>query len=276
MRRVQPGSDRIWSELWRHTRMRDELQQKLCEIEKDHDIRIVWAVESGSRLWGLASSESDYDVKCVYVHRPEWYLSINEGADAIDLPIHNRLDVSGWDVRKTLRLLVKSNISLMTWTISTLVYREVGGLADDIRELVGQHYSPKAVAHQYLNMATLNIRKHIDHASKVPVKIYLYTLQPLLNVQWMMQGKGLPPSLFLDLMSGIEASDEVLEAVSELVTLKTTKPPKSKTSRLSVIDEWISELVDEARTWVDAAPSSKVPVDQVNAVFRRTLKDVWA
>ena len=50
--------------------MRDRIMKKLDEIEKTEEVRILLAVESGSRAWGFASTDSDYDVRFIYF-RPE-------------------------------------------------------------------------------------------------------------------------------------------------------------------------------------------------------------
>src|SRR5438093_13788617 len=103
--------------------MRERVLEELNRIERHHNVRILLAVESGSRAWGFASPDSDYDVRFIYVHRPEWYLSIEEGRDVIELPAAGSLDISGWDLRKALRLFRKSNPVLMEWIVSPLEYR---------------------------------------------------------------------------------------------------------------------------------------------------------
>src|ERR1041384_2453109 len=99
------------------TSIGNQIHAHLDKIESDHNVRVLWAVESGSRAWGFASPDSDYDVRFLYVHRLEWYLSIHEGRDVIELPLQGNLDISGWDLRKALRLFSKSNPVLMEWIV---------------------------------------------------------------------------------------------------------------------------------------------------------------
>jgi predicted nucleotidyltransferase len=80
----------------------DAIKQKLPEIEKDHDVKILYAVESGSRAWGFESLDSDYDVRFIYAHKKNWYLNILPKRDVIQYPITDEFDYSGWDLRKTL------------------------------------------------------------------------------------------------------------------------------------------------------------------------------
>jgi len=84
----------------------------LEKIEKEHKVKILFAWESGSRAWGFASKDSDYDVRFIYVHEKNWYFGIDDQRDVIELPVNEVLDVNGWDVRKALRLFRKSNAPL--------------------------------------------------------------------------------------------------------------------------------------------------------------------
>src|SRR6201990_2789542 len=101
-----------------HQRVRDALAQ----VEAERHVRVLYACESGSRAWGFASRDSDYDVRFLYVHEPDWYLSVQDRRDVIEEPLSDELDVSGWELRKALRLLRKSNPPLLEWLKSPFVY----------------------------------------------------------------------------------------------------------------------------------------------------------
>ena len=119
--------------------MQDRIKQALQEIETNDQVKIVYACESGSRAWGFPSEDSDYDVRFLYVRPRDWYLSIDleKLPDVIELPITDDLDVSGWDIRKALQLLRKSNPPLLEWLTSPIIYREVSDIADRLRSLRG-------------------------------------------------------------------------------------------------------------------------------------------
>ena len=99
------------------------IQEKLNQLEAEYGVQILLAVESGSRAWGFASPDSDYDVRFIFWHPKDWYLSVFEQRDVIELPVDAVLDISGWDIRKALRLLWKSNAALIEWLNSPIVYR---------------------------------------------------------------------------------------------------------------------------------------------------------
>ena len=98
------------------------IHQCLRQIENDNDVRVLLAVESGSRAWGFASKDSDWDVRFIYVHKPEWYFSIDEQRDVIEEMYAEYIDAVGWDIKKALALLKRSNPSLMEWIQSPIVY----------------------------------------------------------------------------------------------------------------------------------------------------------
>ena len=87
--------------------MRELIISKLKQIEKDYNVRVLLAVESGSRAWGFASPDSDYDVRFIYVRPEKEYLRLEDVRDVIELPINDELDINGWDLQKTLRLLYR-------------------------------------------------------------------------------------------------------------------------------------------------------------------------
>jgi len=128
--------------------MKKRIIESLAEIEKTENVTILYACESGSRAWGFASTDSDYDVRFLYIHPPSWYLAVNleSKRDVIERPIEELLDISGWDFRKALMLFRKSNPPLLEWLCSPIVYREELKTASRMRKLAESYYSPSAVS----------------------------------------------------------------------------------------------------------------------------------
>ena len=158
---------------------RAEVVRRLHDLEAEHDVRAVYAVESGSRAWGFASQDSDVDARFLYVRRPESYLSVFKRRDVIEPPVDGLFDVSGWDVQKALGLLHKSNPALLEWLRSPLVYLEADGVMAPMRALVPVAYSRRACFHHYASMAGSGYRSGLRGAAVKP-KTYFYVLRPLL------------------------------------------------------------------------------------------------
>ena len=152
------------------------------EIERTEGVRLLYACESGSRAWGFASTDSDYDVRFLYLRPREWYLSIDveRRRDVIERPIDGLLDINGWDLRKALGLFRKSNPPLLEWLHSPIVYLDRHGVAERLRALLEQYYSPTACFHHYYHMAKGNYREYLKGEE---VKLKKYLLKQLLIYQ---------------------------------------------------------------------------------------------
>lgn len=178
--------------------MKNIIVNKLNEIEQKENIKILLAVESGSRAWGFASTGSDYDVRFIYVRKPEHYLRLEKTRDVIELPINDELDINGWDLDKTLRLLYKSNPTLFEWFSSPVVYRKTG-FSDRIAPLLKEYFTPSNSIYHYLGTAKSNYVAYIRGKDEVKAKKYFYVLRPLLACRWIIERQCPPPMLFDDL-----------------------------------------------------------------------------
>ena len=167
---------------------------KLHEIEQMEKVRILLAVESGSRAWGFASPDSDYDVRFIYIRDKEDYLRLNTMRDVIELPIDEVLDINGWDLQKTLRLLYKSNPTLFEWFSSPIVYME-SDFADLFRRVMNDYFSSKRSLYHYISMAEGNYREYLK-GGMVKAKKYFYVLRPVLACRWVLEKQTPPPMLF--------------------------------------------------------------------------------
>jgi predicted nucleotidyltransferase len=198
--------------------MRARVMEELERLERERNVKVLYACESGSRAWGFASTDSDYDVRFVYVEKPDWFMGVDEPRDVIERPLDDELDVSGWELRKTLRLLRKSNPTLLEWLDSPLVYRREDAVTAQLRELAELFYSPPAARNHYLSMAKKNFRGYLQ-GETVRVKKYFYVLRPLLAVRWIDQGRGRPPMTFSELLKTVD-DPQLLDEVAELLEVK--------------------------------------------------------
>jgi predicted nucleotidyltransferase len=178
--------------------MREEIMANLRAIEARHDVTVLFACESGSRGWGFASPDSDYDVRFIYVNRLPWYLTVMPRRDVIEVPISGDLDINGWDLRKALGLMRESNPTLLEWLRSPIVYREDALAMPRFRALSEAVFSNARGWHHYASMAKKNFREHLQ-ADEVRYKKYLYVLRPLLAARWIRTQPGVPPMRFADL-----------------------------------------------------------------------------
>lgn len=97
------------------------ISDKLRTLSKEHQVSILYAAESGSRAWGMASTDSDYDIRFIYAKPSLSYLGIHSGHDTIE-KMDGDLDFSGWDIRKAFSLMEKGNVAPLEWLASGTVY----------------------------------------------------------------------------------------------------------------------------------------------------------
>lgn len=234
--------------------MKERITQKLREIEEENKVRILLAVESGSRAWGFASPDSDYDVRFVYVRTKEDYLRLEEKRDVMEFPIDAALDISGWDLQKALRLLYGSNPVLFEWFSSPIVYKETP-FAGQLRERLPDYFSPKKSLYHYLNMAENNYRQYLK-GDTVKAKKYFYVLRPLLACRWILERHTPPPVKFCNLAKA-ELPPELTGEVRRLLRLKTDCPEIKEIPRIDAINGFFDEQLGPIRERLAAMPEEK-------------------
>lgn len=257
---------------------RAEILQRLQEAEREHDVKVLMAVESGSRAWGFASPNSDYDGRFIYIHRPEWYLSVGleEQRDVIEYPIVDDMDVNGWDVRKALRLFWKSNPAFVEWLYSPIMYRCDDWFVDQVRGLVPQVYSIQSGFYHYRSTAKSNFRGYLQ-TDLVPLKKYFYVLRPLLAVKWLERFERVAPIEFEKLLVVVQENVELMAAIYQLLDLKRQSPEMGLAPLVPVIHAFIeAELSRLAHIAPDRFERSANVEFLLSRLFRETLKRAWA
>lgn len=245
--------------------MRETIRQELDAVEQDRNVRVLLSVESGSRAWGIASEDSDYDVRFVYVRPMRDYLRLDKGRDTIEWRLDEVLDVTGWDVVKFLRLMRNSNPTVFEWLSTSIVYRESAEFAC-VREVAADCFSPKASAFHYLGIASGNDRAYL-HGETVGAKKYLYMVRALLAARWCLEEGTPTPMLLRDLMAAKLPSRLVTE-VQELLAVKAAGKEHAEVARMSELEAWLhaedAALQALAR---EAEAPPKVPWEGLDEVF---------
>ena len=245
--------------------MKETIQQKLNEIESQEGVRILHCVESGSRAWGFASPDSDYDVRFIYVRPVEHYLRLDKTRDVIEWQLDDTLDINGWDLQKALRLLHKSNPTLFEWNGSPIVYRTTDAWKQ-ISEVIDKYFLEKAGLYHYLSTARSNYREYLK-GETVRLKKYFYVLRPLLACRWILAEKTPPPMLFSTLMD--KYLDEAVKPdVQTLLRLKTETPELGEGKRIDRINDYLDQSIEEIEQIIDQLPSDKPRSwESLNSIF---------
>ncbi len=248
-----------------------EINEKLDEIEKREGVRILHAVESGSRAWGFSSPDSDYDVRFVYVRPEEVYLRIDETRDVIEWQLDEVLDINGWDLKKALRQFAKGNATLYEWSGSPIVYRTTEEW-NRIREVSDQYFSEKAAVYHYYGTANSTLQGYLL-GDTVRYKKYFYALRPLLAAQYIEKYHMAPPVLFDDLMK-MEMPDDLRTAIEKLLEIKKKTMEGEEKPHIPEIISFIEKETARQKTIADQIPDDhSKDWTALNRVFRETITD---
>ena len=256
--------------------MQARILAQLDAIEASESVRILYACESGSRAWGFASADSDWDVRFIYVRPREWYLSIDveRRRDVIERPIEDDLDLSGWDLRKALQLLARSNPPLLEWLHSPIIYREDKRVMQRIRPLVHRCHNARGGVYHYLRMARNNFRGYL-HGEEVRLKKYLYVLRPMLAAEWILSGRGLPPVEFSVLVDTLIDDARLRAAIDGLLEKKRAGLEMGTAPRIGGISDFIERQLPELEAGAGEQPPGDANLPALNESFRECITLAW-
>ncbi len=256
--------------------IRSDIQNRLRDAEEEHDVKVLLAVESGSRAWGFASPNSDYDARFIYVNRPDWYLSVGleEQRDVIEYPIVDEIDINGWDLRKALRLFWKSNPAFVEWTQSPILYSQSGMFAQAAKALLPQVYSCERGIYHYRSMAKTNYRGYLK-TELVPLKKYFYVLRPLLAVRWLERYGSAAPIEFSTLLEGIAGEPALLKAIHALLELKRNSPELGLSPQIPEIHAFVERELERLESVTPARSDRLDVVPRLSDLFRQALCEAW-
>ncbi len=232
-------------------------------------ITILWACESGSRAWGFESTDSDFDVRFIYLRRSEDYLRVSPMRDVIEVPISGDLDFSGWDLPKALRLLRKSNPPLIEWMQSPFVYLQHPEFRMGFWNLCERYFCPRSCMHHYLSMADRNRRSYLE-ADTIKLKRYFYMLRPLLAAQWLQNHGTIVPMEFRVLLDEMLPRGEVRELIDALLERKRAGFELGEAPTIPALSHFINQQL-ESFGGAEKTTEHTKPWEPLDTYFRSLL-----
>lgn len=194
-----------------------EIDRRLGEVEARHEVRIAWAIESGSRAWGFPSPDSDYDCRFIFIRPRDRYLSLWPARDVIETPLDAIFDVNGWDLAKAIRLLAKGNATAIEWLRSPIIYSGESAFRQGLLALAEEIAERGAIARHYLHVARQ------QQAKPATLKRFFYVLRPAMALRWLDDhpDQTIPPMDLPTLVAETSLSNGLADEVTELIDLKS-------------------------------------------------------
>lgn len=251
---------------------RREIAQRLAQVVREEGIRLLMAVESGSRAWGFPSPDSDYDVRFIYVRPWQDYLTLQPIRDVVERPIVDELDVSGWDIRKALGLLLRHNAVLAEWIESPIRYVTDDPAVERLANIADRYFDPRGYALHYASLGTNNVKRWPADAPSISAKRYFYALRPALCVRALrMVPERRPPMQLQQLIAITDLPPELVHQIDELVEMKGQQREKAGTRRSADIEALIIEELSRA----DEIPQRRQQpafLEEADVLFREIVR----
>lgn len=244
-----------------------QIQNILTQISQENDIQILYACETGSRAWGFPSPDSDFDIRFIYMHKRDWYLMLNEQKDTIEQMVGD-LDVTGWDIRKCLGLLKKSNAPLIERFQSPIEYKNIGEFKNEFMNLITEYYSPVAVFHHHFSLGK-NFWEDLKDKEEIKLKSFFYLVRSLLSCNWIIHDDNVLPMAIEGLMKYIDG--DLKSKLRELIKLKATVGEKYLHKADSPLTEWIKAMFEKLELAKANLKVNNVNIDLLNEFFIKTF-----
>lgn len=244
-----------------------QIKARLEELTAPHNVSVLHAVESGSRAWGFASEDSDYDVRFIYVHPVSWYLSVNERQDTIEL-LDGDFDAGGWDLRKALRLMRKGNVSLLEWLGSPVIYKSDSAALSQLSALAVRAFLPESAAHHYLSMARKKVSQ-LNSGENRSLKAAFYGLRAALCARHIADEKTMAPVPFAPSADRYLSPDEA-ERVNAWLRQKRAGKEKDQFNEHAEFASLVQTHLTIAEAHVPRNPE-KLSADMFDETFKHLL-----
>jgi len=248
--------------------MKSKIRSILKQIEKKEKVKIIFAVENGSRAWRMESADSDYDVRFVFFHETSDYLKLKKPKQVIERP-GKTIDIVGFDIFKFCELLSKSNPTTIEWLTSDIIY--YGKQPEGLVKFAKKSFNPKAVFHHYQSMCKANYMKYLKSKNKVTYKKYLYAYRGLINAKYVKIFKKIPGIDFVKTIKSMKKhlNSYVINKLLEIIEKKKQGKEKDIVQNIVKLDKDIESFIKKQ----ESTPTvKKADIEKLNKEILKIIK----
>lgn len=248
--------------------MKKRIEEKLREIENSEGLKILFCCESGSRAWGFPSPDSDYDARFIYTRPVNYYLSVFEKTDHLSYALDDELDINGWDIKKVLGLVSKSNAVVFEWLQSPIIYEEQPDFRTELWLLCQQYFSMKPNMYHYLGVAK-SAFDTISGEDEIKIKKLFYVIRPLLAAKWCRQKKTIAPMNIQPLLELLPA--DILQFVLHCMHIKENAAEGYLIKIEKELKEYISSEIESNTSFLREEAKDNFDKNLLDDFFRKTI-----
>ena len=255
--------------------IKQAILQKLRETENSHGVKIIHAIESGSRGWGFAAKDADYDCRFIYVHPMNWYLTIQDKQDFIEVEENEVFDIKGVDVSRALKYIMKPDCSIYEWLSSNEIYICNESAVKLLIGLTADYFNPVPISWHYLSLARKMI-SDIDSASEAKIKKYFYVLRPIANLNFIALHAKMPYMEYAQTIAETDIPPEIRRNINELLNIKLTSTEHYKIPKNQILVNYFKTEIDRfEKSLKHIKHTRNKDYEQIDTVFRKIIEGAW-
>jgi hypothetical protein len=255
--------------------MKSTILEKLAKIESKHGIKIIHAIESGSRGWGFAAKDADYDCRFIYVHPKDWYLTVQDKKDFIEAEQNEVFDIKGVDIKRAMKYITKPDCSIYEWLSSNEIYICNENIVKQLKNLTAAFFNPVPLSWHYLSLAKKMVGD-IDLADEAKIKKYFYVLRPIVNLNYIAAHGNMPYMEYVKTLAESNTSIEIRKAIDELLTIKLASDEHYKIPKNQLLVDYFKAEIEKFEESLKTMTQSKNRnYEQVDEVFRKVIEGAW-
>lgn len=191
----------------------------LKSIEHEYGVIVLFASLAGSRLWGLESEDSDWDVRFIYIHTSMYYKMRETSEEGIVKAYADNVELTGWNLKHFLTQLGNGNPVCHETLSARTLYTNNQPYLVTMKNIAERFFQPLNAYYYYLGLYLVN-EKSFEGGGDAPLKNVLFALCAILSCIWVETNKSFAPTDVDALLDGTGVAIRHYNLIKDLVAKK--------------------------------------------------------